>query len=248
MASKAGLEDRLVEARVGGVEDRVGPHPADQLGDVALRRRRRRARRRSGPRSPRRSATARARSSATSASTTSSKAGRRCAIAANAAPTPPAPTTRTFMGRSERGASVAGVLRMLRRSARPEDEPTFSTGVPTPRARPRSAGPPAPPPEIGDGALPPTPRRGAARGARSGLHRRGCPLASWASPRSPGSRWRCSRAGRWCCTSPAASRPTSATRPDRLAGRLGGTRAVPRPAARIRLQRLLPPPPQPRLL
>jgi len=65
-----------------------GPRPADRRTDAVRDRR-------SG--SPSRSDTAWARSSATSASTTRVKTGRRCAIAANAAPTPPDPTTKTRM-------------------------------------------------------------------------------------------------------------------------------------------------------
>ena len=50
--------------------------------------------------SPSEATTERTRSGATSASTTRSNASRRWAIAAKAAPTPPAPTTSTFIGLS----------------------------------------------------------------------------------------------------------------------------------------------------
>ena len=111
---EAGVEDRLVEARIAGVQDRVRAHPLDQLDErlaiggvhalggeaigLAQAVQRHRA----------------PRSSETSASATCSKAGRRCAIAANAAPTPPAPTTRTRMGDSVRKSAVRNVRRRPR--------------------------------------------------------------------------------------------------------------------------------------
>ena len=82
-----------------------GPHSRDQLDDAglvggvhALGARNGRARRCGRP-PPGRA------SSETSASTTSRNTGRRWAMPAKAAPTPPAPTTRTFIGRAVAGGA-----------------------------------------------------------------------------------------------------------------------------------------------
>src|SRR3979411_82969 len=96
---EGGVEDRLVEARVGGVQHGVGLDAAHQLDELGRARRVHALGRETGPLAPalrtetgsgppRRSPPRSARSAATSASVTCSKTGRRWAIAANASPTP----------------------------------------------------------------------------------------------------------------------------------------------------------------
>ena len=91
--SSCGAEDRQVEPRVDGVQDRVGALERDQLGDrpTSATRRARRPRSESRPRGRRRPARGRARRRRTS----SARRTRRLATAATAAPTPPEPMTST---------------------------------------------------------------------------------------------------------------------------------------------------------
>ncbi len=91
---ESGLEDRRVEARVDRVQDRVGALGARERRDRGWRRTRRPRRRRSVSRPCGRRLPAPVLAS-TSARTIRSKKSRRAATEAAAAPTPPAPITRT---------------------------------------------------------------------------------------------------------------------------------------------------------
>ena len=232
---EAGVEDRLVEARVAGVQHRVGPHAHDQLDE--LRRgseaSTRSAAKRSG--SPSRSTAACARSSATSASTTllerrdgAGRSPRTPRRRRRLRPREPSSARSLTQSGDPRESCttptaavrryVAGGSRMLRRSARPRTPADVSTGLPSPsRTPPRPAGARrASPAGRRAAARRRRPRRAAARrsarralGALAGDRARASSLLVALGGR------RCSRSsrpGRWCCTCRAASRRTSATR------------------------------------